>query len=52
MIGILRSVGEAGAAVSSLGAFLVGAVLAGFSLVTPGAVVAAMLLAGLLGPLH
>jgi ATP-binding cassette subfamily B protein len=50
VIGILRSVGEAGAAVSSLGAFLVGAVLAGFSLVTPGAVVAAMLLAGLLGP--
>lgn len=50
VIGVLRAVGEAGAAVSSLGAFLVGAVLAGFSLVTPGAVVAAMLLAGLLGP--
>ncbi|MEQ1610691.1 MAG: ABC transporter ATP-binding protein [Hyphomonadaceae bacterium] len=50
IIGILRAAGEAGAAVSSLGAFLVGAVLAGFSLVTPGAVVAAMLLAGLLGP--
>ena len=50
VIGILRAVGEAGAAVSSLGAFLVGAVLAGYSLVTPGAVVAAMLLAGLLGP--
>jgi len=50
VIGILRAIGEAGAAVSSLGAFLVGAVLAGFSLVTPGAVVAAMLLAGLLGP--
>lgn len=50
VIGILRSIGEAGAAVSSLGAFLVGALLAGFSLVTPGAVVAAMLLAGLLGP--
>ena len=50
VIGVLRAVGEAGAAISSLGAFLVGAVLAGFSLVTPGAVVAAMLLAGLLGP--
>ena len=50
VIGVLRAVGETGASVSSLGAFLVGAVLAGFSLVTPGAVVAAMLLAGLLGP--
>lgn len=50
VIGVLRAIGEAGAAISSLGAFLVGAVLAGFSLVTPGAVVAAMLLAGLLGP--
>lgn len=50
IIGVLRAVGEAGASVSSLGAFLVGAFLAGFSLVTPGAVVAAMLLAGLLGP--
>lgn len=50
VIGVLRAVGEAGAAVSSLGAFLVGAILVGLSLVTPGAVVAAMLLAGLLGP--
>ena len=50
IIGVLHAVGEAGGAMSSLGAFLVGAVLVGFSLVTPGAVVAAMLLAGLLGP--
>lgn len=50
IVGTLRAVAEAGAAVASLGAFFVGAALAGFSLVTPGAVVAAMLLAGLLSP--
>lgn len=50
IVGALRAVSEAGAAVASLGAFFVGAALAGFSLVTPGAVVAAMLLAGLLSP--
>ncbi len=50
IIGILRAIGEAGAAAASLGALLVGAMLAGMSLATPGAVVAAMLLAGLMSP--
>jgi ATP-binding cassette, subfamily B, bacterial len=50
IIGILRAIGEAGAAAASLGALLIGALLAGMSLVTPGAVVAAMMLAGLLSP--
>ena len=50
LIGVLRSIGEAGAAAASLGALLIGALLAGMSLVTPGAVVAAMLLAGLMSP--
>jgi ABC-type multidrug transport system fused ATPase/permease subunit len=50
LIGVLRSIGEAGAAAASLGALLIGALLAGMSLATPGAVVAAMLLAGLMSP--
>lgn len=50
VVGVLRAVAEAGAALASLGAVLVGAALVGFSLVTPGAVVAAMLIAGLISP--
>lgn len=50
LIGVLRSVGEAGAATASLGALLVGVFLTGMALTTPGSVVAAMLLAGLLSP--
>lgn len=50
MVGVLRAIGEAGAAAASLGALLIGALLAQYSLATPGAVVAAMLLAGLLSP--
>jgi ABC-type multidrug transport system fused ATPase/permease subunit len=50
LIGVLRSIGEAGAAAASIGALLIGAMLAGLAMATPGAVVAAMLLAGLLSP--
>ena len=50
IIGVLRAIGEAGAAAASLGALLIGALLAGMAMATPGAVVAAMLLAGLLSP--
>ncbi len=50
LIGVVRAIGEAGAAATSLGALLIGALLAGMAMATPGAVVAAMLLAGLLSP--
>lgn len=50
IVGVLRAIGEAGAAAASLGALLIGALLAGMSLATPGAVVAGMLLAGLMNP--
>lgn len=50
LVGVLRAIGEAGAAAASLGALLIGALLVGMSLATPGAVVAGMLLAGLMSP--
>ncbi|WP_340117112.1 ABC transporter ATP-binding protein [Pelagibius sp. 7325] len=49
-IGLLRALADAGAATASLCALLVGAQLVALGVASPGAVVAAMLVAGLLAP--
>ena len=49
-VGLLRALADVGASTASLSALLVGAQLAAFGLATPGAVVAAMLVASLLAP--
>ncbi|GAB4366182.1 MAG: ABC transporter ATP-binding protein [Kiloniellaceae bacterium] len=49
-IGLLRALADAGAATASLCALLVGAQLVAVGAASPGAVVAAMLVAGLLAP--
>ncbi|MEQ8354518.1 MAG: ABC transporter ATP-binding protein [Kiloniellaceae bacterium] len=49
-IGLLRSLADAGAATASLSALLVGSQLVALGAASPGAVVAAMLVAGLLAP--
>jgi len=49
-IGLLRALADAGAAAASLCALLVGAQLVALGAATPGAVVASMLVAGLLAP--
>ncbi len=50
VIGLLRALADAGAAAASLCALLVGAQLVSLGAASPGAVVAAMLVAGLLAP--
>ena len=50
IIGLLRALSEASASFAGLCALFVGAVLVGMGLATPGAVVAAMVVAGLLTP--
>jgi ABC-type multidrug transport system fused ATPase/permease subunit len=49
-VGLLRALADAGASTASLSALVVGAQLVALGLATPGTVVAAMLVAGLLAP--
>ncbi len=49
-VGLLRASSEAGSTIASIGAFMIGAFLVGHQYATPGTVLAAMVVSGLLAP--